>query len=71
MSQKPTAPVASESSASKSAGSAKASSPAAVKGGKTKGDGAAGAQSNLVTKSVAIGIGSAAIVAALMFVRRR
>lgn len=66
MSQKPTAPVARKPSASKSAGAAKTSSPAAAKGDK-----ADGAQSNLVTKSVAIGIGSAAIVAALMFVRRR
>jgi subtilase family serine protease len=66
MSQKPTAPVSSEPSDSKPAGVAKASTPAVAKGEK-----AAGAQSNLVTKSVAIGIGSAAIVAALMFVRRR
>ncbi len=66
MSQKPTAPSVSEASASKPAGAAKSATPAAVKGTKTE-----GAQSNLVTKSVAIGIGSAAIVAALMFVRRR
>lgn len=71
MSQKPTAPVSSEPSDSKPAGSAKVSTPASAKGEKTKGDGGAGAQSNLVTKSVAIGIGSAAIVAALMYIRRR
>lgn len=71
MSQKPTAPVSSEPSGSKPAGSAKASTPAAAKGEKTKGDGGSGAQSNMVTKSVAIGIGSAAIVAALMYIRRR
>jgi hypothetical protein len=36
-----------------------------------KADKADGAPNNRVTKSVAIGIGSAAIVAALMYIRRR
>lgn len=72
MSRKPTTPATSGSPKSKPAPSARvASSTAAVKADKPKDDGADSGSSNLVTKSVAIGIGSAAIVAALMFVRRR
>lgn len=65
MSRKPTTPATSESPKSKPA------STAAIKADKPKGDAADSGSNNLVTKSVAIGIGSAAIVAALMFVRRR
>lgn len=72
MSRKPNTPATSGSPKPKPVLSAKAaSSPPAIKEDKSKEDGADSGSNNLVTKSVAIGIGSAAIVAALMFVRRR
>lgn len=67
MSEKPTKPVASKVPETKTDRSVTAAPSTAP----TKGDRPNGASNNMVTKSVAIGIGSAAIVAALMFVRRR